>query len=122
MNPDLAAACASADSLLTLVTLDPVSGGNHLASWANEAVAVVTAGRSSATRIRAVGEMIRLAGTRLVSVVLLKADKSDESLGALAAMEQSASPVAAVEGVDQVKSGGAGPGAPDGGRWPSCSR
>ena len=90
VNPDLAAVCASADFLLTLVTLDPVSGGDHLASWANEAIAVVTAGRSSATRIRAVGEMIRLAGTRLVSVVLLKADKSDESLGALAAMEQSA--------------------------------
>ena len=92
VDPDLAAACASADSLLTLVTLDPVSGGSHLASWANEAVAVVTAGRSSATRIRAVGEMIRLAGTRLVSVVLLKADMSDESLGALPAMEPSASP------------------------------
>jgi capsular polysaccharide biosynthesis protein len=91
VNADLAAACASADFLLTLVTLDPLSGGDHLASWANEVIAVVTAGRSSATRIRAVGEMIRLAGTRLVSVVLLKADKSDESLGMLAAMEQSVS-------------------------------
>ena len=94
VNPDLAAACASADFLLTLLTLEPVSGGDHLASWATEAVAVVTAGRSSATRIRAVGEMVRLAGARLVSVVVLKTDKSDESLGA-AVLEQSA-PVASL--------------------------
>lgn len=81
VDPDLAAACGSADLLLTLVTLNPVSGGDHLASWATEAVAVVTAGKSTATRIRAVGEMVRIAGARLVSVVLLKTDKSDESLG-----------------------------------------
>jgi capsular polysaccharide biosynthesis protein len=90
VNPDLAAACAAADYLLTLVTLDPVAGGDHLATWATAAVAVVTAGQSSSTRIRAVGEMVRLAGTRLVSVVLLKADKSDETLGVLAAAQQSA--------------------------------
>ena len=36
------------------------------------------------------GEMVRLAGVRLASVVLLRADKSDESLGA-AALDQSAS-------------------------------
>ncbi|HUK73238.1 MAG TPA: hypothetical protein VLW50_31570, partial [Streptosporangiaceae bacterium] len=45
-------------------------------------VVVVTAGRSSSTRIHAVGEMIRLAGTPLVSAVLVGADKTDESLGA----------------------------------------
>ncbi len=59
----LAAAYASADLLLTLVTLDPSLGGEHLATWAAGAVVVVTAGRSSSTRIHAVGEMIRLAGT-----------------------------------------------------------
>ena len=47
----------------------------------NRAVAVVTAGRSSWTKINAVGEMIRLAGTRLVSAVLVGADKTDDSLG-----------------------------------------
>ena len=94
VHPDVAAACVSADFLLTLVTLDPVAGGEHLTTWATETVAVVTAGQSSSTRIRAVGEMIRIAGARLVSVVLLKADKSDESLGALDAPEQSASTAA----------------------------
>ncbi len=78
---ELAAACASADLLLTLITLDPSVGGEHLATWAADAVVVVTAGRSSWTKIHAVGEMIRLAGTRLVPAVLVGADKTDESLG-----------------------------------------
>ena len=84
---ELAAACASADLLLTLITLDPSVGGDHLATWAPEAVVMVTAGRSSWTKIHAVGEMIRLAGTRLVSAVLVGADKTDESLGVAPAPE-----------------------------------
>ena len=68
-------------SFLTLVTLDPALGGDYLATWAANSVVVVTAGLSSAVRIHAVGEMIRVSGTRLVSVVLIGADKSDESLG-----------------------------------------
>ena len=74
-------ACASADLLVTLVTLDPALGAEHLPTWAAGAVVVVTAGRSSWARIHAVGEMIRLAGTSLTSAVLVGADKSDESLG-----------------------------------------
>ena len=83
-EPDaaLAAACAKADLVLSLVSLDPADGGEHLATWATDAVAMVTAGRSTATRIHAVGEMIRLAGARLASVVVMDADKADESLGA----------------------------------------
>jgi capsular polysaccharide biosynthesis protein len=78
----LAAAYAAADLLLTLAPLDPSFGAEHLTTWATDTVAVVTAGRSSATRIHAVGEMIRLAGTPLVCAVLIGADKTDESLGA----------------------------------------
>ena len=77
----LAVAFASADLLLTLATPDPSIGGEHLATWAPVAVAMVTAGQSSWTKINAVGEMIRLAGMRLVSAVLVGADKADESLG-----------------------------------------
>jgi capsular polysaccharide biosynthesis protein len=83
----VAAACASADVLLTLVTLDPSVGGDHLATWAADAVVVVTAGRSSWLKIQGVGEMIRLAGTRLVSAVLVGSDKTDESLGVTPAPE-----------------------------------
>lgn len=79
----VAAACASADLLLTLATLDPSLGGEHLTGWARGAVTVVTAGRSSAARIQAVGEMIRLAGIPLISGVLIGADKTDESLGVI---------------------------------------
>jgi capsular polysaccharide biosynthesis protein len=74
-------ACRDADLVLSLVDLDPAYGGEHLATWATEAVAVVTAGRSTAVRIHAVGEMIRLSGARLGSVVVLGADERDESLG-----------------------------------------
>ena len=77
----LVASDVSADLLLTLVTLDPALGGDHLATWAANAVVVVSAGQSSAERIRGVGEMVRLAGMRLDSVVLIGADKRDESLG-----------------------------------------
>ena len=74
-------ACASADLLVTLVTLDPSLGAELLPTWAARAVVVVTAGQSSWARINAVGEMIRLAGTSVTSAVLVGADKADESLG-----------------------------------------
>jgi len=79
----LADACSSADLVLSVVTLNPAFGADYLATWASDAVAVVTAGQSTATRIRAIGDMVRLAGTRLDSVVVVDADRSDESLGAL---------------------------------------
>jgi hypothetical protein len=88
-DPAVVAACASADLVLTMVTLDPSFGADHLATWATDVVAVVTAGRSSAERIHGVGEMIRLAGTRLDSVVLIGADKTDESLGVTRSQDQS---------------------------------
>ena len=79
----LVTACSSADLLLTLAVLDPALGGDHLGTWATSAVALVTAGKSSAEKIHSVGEMVRLAGARLDSVVLIGADKKDDSLGVL---------------------------------------
>jgi capsular polysaccharide biosynthesis protein len=77
----VADASSSADLLLTLAALDPATGGQHIAGWTRASVAVVTAGRSSAERIHAVGEMIRLSGAELTSAVLVGADKTDQSLG-----------------------------------------
>jgi capsular polysaccharide biosynthesis protein len=77
----LVGACKSADILLTLVTLDPAFASEYLATWATDVVALVTAGRSHEERIHSTGELIRLAGLRLASVVLIGADKSDQSLG-----------------------------------------
>lgn len=88
----VAKACASADLLLTLVALDPALGGDHLPSWASGAVAIVTAGDSSATGIQAAGEMIRLAGTPLISGVLVGADRTDESLGVPQALDSALLP------------------------------
>jgi len=90
-DQELVAACASADYLLTLVVLDPALGGDYLATWASDVVVTVTAGQSSATRIQAVGEMVRLAGAESVSAVLIGADKSDETLGVPATPPDSAS-------------------------------
>ncbi len=78
---DLAAAYAAADLLLTLATVDPAVGADHLGTWATDTVVTVTAGQSSATRIHAAAELIRLGGTRLVAAVLLDADKNDDSIG-----------------------------------------
>lgn len=74
-------ALRTADVLLTLATLDPAVGGEHLATWADSAVAVVTAGHSSWTTLQAAAEMIRSGGTALVSAVLVGTDKSDRTLG-----------------------------------------
>ena len=46
-NAALVTACSAADLLLTLATLDPAFGGDHLGTWTANAVAVVTAGESS---------------------------------------------------------------------------
>lgn len=81
-DEQVAAASAHADLVLSLVTLNPAFGGGYLGTWATDAVAMVTAGQSSALQLHAAGEMIRLAGVRLSSIVVIDADKSDESLGA----------------------------------------
>jgi capsular polysaccharide biosynthesis protein len=73
----------SGDVLLTLVSLDPGVGADHLVSWATDAVAIVTAGESSATRVHAAGEMMRQAGVPISAAFLLCADKNDESVGIL---------------------------------------
>ena len=80
---ELVAACASADLVLTLAALDPSLGGDHLATWAGDAVVVISAGKSSWTKIHAIGEMIRLSGTRLTAAILVGAEKKDESLGVI---------------------------------------
>ena len=85
----VADACASANLLLTLATVDPSLGAEHIATWATDAVAVVTAGQSSWEKVHGVAELVRLSGTRLVSAVLVGADKTDESVGMYRRRKQS---------------------------------
>jgi capsular polysaccharide biosynthesis protein len=95
----VAKACESADVVLVLATVDPALGADYLAGWVTSAVAMVTAGRASAQRVFAVGEMMRLAGLEFVSAVLVGADKSDESLGVVPGVAPSREPDPAMNGL-----------------------
>ncbi|MGN6576025.1 MAG: hypothetical protein ACTHKG_10065 [Nocardioides sp.] len=70
-----------ADVELALVEVDPALGFEHLAAFVDEVVVLVTAGRSSAERLRTIGELIRAAGLRLPFALLVEAEQTDESLG-----------------------------------------
>jgi hypothetical protein len=78
---DITAAFGAADVLITLLTLDPATGSDHLSSWATDVVVAVTAGRSSGPRLYAVGELVRLARPRSASAIVLGGDRTDHSLG-----------------------------------------
>ncbi len=72
---------ASAEVVLVLATLDPALGAAQLATWADEVVVVVTTGRSNALKLHTNAEMIRAAGCRLDSALLVGTDSDDDSLG-----------------------------------------
>jgi capsular polysaccharide biosynthesis protein len=78
---ELDAACDVADLVLSLATLTPTLGAEHLATWSCRAAVVVTAGRSTATKIHATGEMLRVAGLQVDTAVVLRADRTDEGVG-----------------------------------------
>jgi len=84
----LDAAWDVADVVLTLATLTPALGAEHLGSWAARAAVVVTAGRSTTAKIQATGEMLRLAGLQIDTAVVLRADRTDEGVG-IAELESS---------------------------------
>jgi capsular polysaccharide biosynthesis protein len=77
----LDAAWEAADIVLSLATLTPALGADHLATWASHAAVFVTAGESTATKIQATGEMLRLAGVEMITAVVLRPDPTDESVG-----------------------------------------
>jgi capsular polysaccharide biosynthesis protein len=84
VNPDdiaLDAAWDFADLVLTLASPTPAIGADNLSTWAARAAVVVTAGQSTATRIHATGEMLRLAGVRIETAIVLRADRTDEGVG-----------------------------------------
>jgi hypothetical protein len=71
----------SADVALTLAEVDPAVGVDHLRSWGDKVVLLVTAGRSSAERLHSAGELVRLSGMELCFAMLVGGDPRDESLG-----------------------------------------
>jgi hypothetical protein len=74
-------ALGRADVALVLATVTPSLGAHHLRQWGRQAIVTLHAGRSSAQRISAVGELLRAAGVSISSVVLLDSDSRDESAG-----------------------------------------
>lgn len=70
-----------ADVVVALADLEPAMGAEHLNPWVEDVVVLVTAGRSSAERLRTTGELIRSAGLRLPFVLMVGSDQFDESLG-----------------------------------------
>lgn len=83
-HPEVVAAYSNADLLVTLAAADPALSADYLRTWGTGSVVLVTAGSSSAGKLHATAEMIRLAGLRILSAVVLGADKTDDSSGACA--------------------------------------
>ena len=70
-----------ADVVLVLASVQPGSDVELLSTWADDAVLLVTAGRSSAERLSTSAELVRSAGLRVPFAVMVSADATDESLG-----------------------------------------
>jgi capsular polysaccharide biosynthesis protein len=77
--------------VLVLATLDPGTGAGYLKSVADEAVVIVTAGRSNAATVRGTAEMLRAAGISVRGGILVGADRNDDSLGYAAGVQTSRS-------------------------------
>jgi capsular polysaccharide biosynthesis protein len=69
------------DVTLMLADLDPSVGADHLIAWTERVIIVVTAGRSSAERVRTAADMVRTAGLELRFAALLHAERTDDSSG-----------------------------------------
>lgn len=70
-----------ADVVLTLAPLELDAGIDELASWSNDIVVLVTAGRTGAERLGSLGDLVRTAGLELRGALLVGTDRTDESLG-----------------------------------------
>ena len=80
------------DVVVVIAALNPAKGAEHLREWAGDAVMLVTAGRSTATTLESNAVMIRAAGLRLSSVMLVGSDVDDDSLGAFDAPKPESEP------------------------------
>ena len=69
------------DVTLVLADLDPSVGADHLKAWTDRVIVAVTAGRSSAERVRTAAELVRTAGLDLRVAVLLRTERTDDSSG-----------------------------------------
>lgn len=83
VGPEVEAVWRTADVVVVLVDVDSGVGVDQVPTWADEMIPVVTAGRSSAERLRTSVELIRSSGLELPFAVMVGADGFDESYGRL---------------------------------------
>ena len=69
------------DVTLVLADLDPAVGADHVATWTDRVIVVVTAGRTSVEKVRTIGDMVRAAGLDLRFAVVLHTERTDDSSG-----------------------------------------
>ncbi len=72
---------SASDLVLVVVDIDPAVGLDHVAARAERLVVVVSAGGSTAERLRTTAELARAAGLEPAEAVLVGADAADDSLG-----------------------------------------
>lgn len=71
----------AADVVVAVAPGDLDTGLDHLAGWADSAVLLVTAGRSTAETIASTAGLLRSAGLSVDSVLVIGSDGTDQSLG-----------------------------------------
>lgn len=81
------AAWETADVVLALVEVDPGIDVEHLASWVEQVVPLVTAGGSTAELLETTAELIRAAELTLPFAMMVGCDRSDQSLGLVSPSE-----------------------------------
>jgi uncharacterized protein involved in exopolysaccharide biosynthesis len=77
-----------ADVVLALAEVDPAVGAEHIATWTDQVVLLVTAGRSSAERLRTSAELIQTVELGLPFAMMVGAHPTDESLGMPEALDR----------------------------------
>jgi hypothetical protein len=70
------------DVTLVFADLDASVGADHLAAWTQRVIVAVTTGRSSAEKVRTMGELVRMPGLDLRFAALLRTERTDDSSAA----------------------------------------
>lgn len=73
----------NADAILVVAELDPSVTVDHLKAWTDRTLIVVTAGRSSAERLRTVADLLRSSALDISEAALVGADPTDDSSGSV---------------------------------------
>jgi len=71
----------SADVVLALVEVDPGIEVEHIATWVDQVVPLVTAGATTAELLSTTADLVGEAGLRLPFAMMVGCDATDESLG-----------------------------------------